>query len=380
LKALHSIRMTKPVNITTLSQLIMKNTLLILVSISLLFWACNSDKKESAPVSWVDSVEVFALKKERVSKSLSLPAELFPWERAEIYAKVEGYVHELKVDIGDRVRKNDVLVILDAPEVAANYAKASADLQATKSKYLTSLDLYKRTMVASHEKGAVSDSELERIKNQMLSDSASYEASRSGADAYSQLRNYLVIRAAFDGVITQRNVHPGTLVGREQTPMIVLENNLRLRLHVAVPEVYTSALPESSSINFSVDAQPSKKYIATLARKSNQIDEKTRTELWEFEVSNENKELKSGMYGSVAFILKRSEPTFVVPYSAVVTTLERRFVIRVRDGKTEWVDVRNGINSTDKLEIFGDLQEGDLLLAKASDEVREAQIIKMKRK
>lgn len=358
----------------------MKYTFLILLSISLFILACNSGKKEPASVPVADSVDVFTLKKETVSKDLSLPARLLPWERAEVFAKVEGYVREVKVDIGDRVRRNDVLVIIDAPEVTANYAKSASDLQAAQSKYRTSLDLYKRTMTASQEKGTVSDSELERIKNQMLSDSASYEAARSGTDAYSQLKNYLVIRAAFDGVITQRNVHPGTLVGKEQTPMIVLENNSRLRLHVAVPETYTSALPESTSISFMVDAQPSKKFAAELVRKSNQIDETTRTELWEFEAPNIGKELKSGMYGNVSFSLKRSGPTFVVPFSAVVTTLEKRFVIRVRDGKTEWVDVRNGINTNDKVEIFGDLQEGDVLLLKANDEIKAGQAVNVKRR
>lgn len=353
----------------------MKNTLFILLSLSCIASACNSGRKESTSAQVADSVDVFALRKETLRKTISLPAELLPWERAEVFAKVEGYVRELKVDIGDRVRKSDVLVILEAPEVTASYAKSSSDLQAAKLKYRTSLDLYERTVIASQEKGAVSDSDLERIKNQMLSDSASYEAARSGAEAYSQLKNYLIIRAAFDGVITRRNVHPGTLVGNGQIPMIVLENNSRLRLHVAVPETYTSALPESTSVSFTVDAQPSKKYSATLARKSNQIDEKTRTELWEFEVFNNGDELKSGMYGNVTFNLKRNEPTFVVPYSAVVTTLERRFVIRVRDGKTEWIDVRIGINAKDGVEVFGDLQDGDLLVMRPTDELKPGQSV-----
>ncbi|HEX5112395.1 MAG TPA: efflux RND transporter periplasmic adaptor subunit [Saprospiraceae bacterium] len=358
----------------------MKTISIILWSTVLLFSACDSHKKESASAPVADSVEVFALKKEGVSKTFSLPVELLPWERTEVYAKVEGYVRELKVDIGDRVRKNDVLVILDAPEVTANYAKSSADLQAAQSRYRTSLDLYKRTVNAGKEKGAVSDSELERVKNQMLSDSATYEAARSGANAYAQLKKYLVIRAAFDGVVTQRNIDPGTLVGNEQKPMIVLENLNKLRLHVAVPEAYTSAMPESTSIFFTVDAQPSKKYSAILARKSNQIDEKTRTELWEFEIVNANKELKSGMYGNATFTIKREEPSFAVPFSALVTNQERNFVIRVKDGKTEWVDVRNGISTKNKIEIFGDLLEGDFLLVKANDEIKSDQAVVAKNK
>lgn len=377
MKVLRLIPKMNPVNITKHYN-IMKNRLIILASTVLILAACNPKKSETTSVAVADSVEVFTLKKEAVSKTLSLPAELHPWERAEVYAKVEGYVRELKVDIGDRVKKNDVLLILDAPEVTANYAISSADLQAAQSKYHTSRDFYKRILSAAKEKGAVSDSEMERTKNQMLTDSANYEAARSGTNAYSQLKNYLIIRAAFDGVVTQRNVDAGTLVGKEQKPMIVLENLSKLRLHVFVPEAYTAAIPESTSIFFTVDAQPSKKYAATLARKSNQIDLKTRTELWEFEATNTDKELKSGMYGNVSFNLKRSESTFVVPYSVVVTTLEKRFVIRVRDGKAEWVDVRNGISMNDKVEIFGDVQEGDQLVLKANDQIIEGDKISIK--
>jgi len=334
---------------------------------------CTDKKSQLISATTRDSVGVFVLKKEPVTKALSLPAELHPWERAELFAKVEGYVRELKVDIGRRVKKDDILIIIDAPEVIANYAKSSADLQAALSRYHTSLDTYKRMVNASKEKGAVSDGELERIRNQMLTDSATREAAQSGANAYAQLKNYLVIRAAFDGVITQRNVDAGTLVGTSSTPLLVLENLNKLRVRVAVPEAYTSAIPESKSINFTVDAEPSKKYSATLARKSNQIDAKTRTELWEFEVINTLQELKSGMYGNASFNLQRSEPSFVVPYSAVVTNLERSFVIRVRSGKAEWIDVRSGISMNNKIEIFGELLEGDQLVSKANDEIKTGQ-------
>jgi membrane fusion protein, multidrug efflux system len=340
---------------------------------------CAGEKSQIPATTSVDSVQVFVLKKEPVTKTLSLPAELHPWERAELFAKVEGYVRELRVDIGSHVKKNDVLVIIDAPEVTANYARSSADLQAAKSRYNTSLDVYKRMVNAAREKGAVSDSELERVRNQMLTDSATHEAAKSGSIAYSQLKNYLVIRAAFDGVITQRNVDAGTLVGKGLTPLLVLENLNKLRVRVAVPEIYTSATLKSATINFTVDAQPSKRYSASLTRKSNHIDAKTRTELWEFEVSNSNQELKSGMYGSASFNLQRIEQSFVVPYSAMVSNLERNFVIRVREGKTEWIDVRSAISMKENIEIFGDLQEGDQLISKATDEIKAEQEVTPKK-
>jgi RND family efflux transporter MFP subunit len=340
------------------------------ISLACLLFGCSGNKSQSPPAAAPDSAGAFILKKEAIAKNLILPAELHPLERTEIYAKVEGYVRELRVDIGDRVKRNDILVILDAPEVTANYARAYAELQAAQSQYRTSMDNYSRILNATREKGTVSESELESARNKMLSDSASLLSASSEADARAQLKNYLVIRAAFDGVITQRNVDPGTLVGGQKI-LLVLENISKLRVDIAIPEAYTSALLDTSSISFAVDAQPSRKYSASYARKSNQIDLKTRSELWEFNFVNSDLELKSGMYGNATIILHRSQPSFVVPYSAMVTNLERNFVIRLRDGKAEWVSVRNGIGLKDKIEVFGDLHEGDILITKATDEIKE---------
>jgi membrane fusion protein, multidrug efflux system len=346
---------------------------LIIISLVLLQMACGEKKNVAIDAKPSDSVEVLVLKKQPVVKALTLPAELHPWERAEIYAKLEGYVKTLKVDIGDKVKRNEILVIIDAPEVAANYSRSSADIQSAEAKFRTSKDAYKRIVKASAEQGAISASELERARNQMLSDSAAFVSSKSNANSFSQLQDYLIIRAAFDGVITARNIDPGSLVGKGQKPMFVLENISRLRLRVAIPETYTTALPDTSVISFTVSAQPNKKYSARLARKSNQIDSKTRTELWEFEVNNSKGDLKSGMYGNANFNLQRGESSFVIPYSSLVTNQERNFVIRVRDGKTEWVDVKNGISLKEQIEVFGDLSEGDQIVRRANDEIKADQ-------
>jgi len=349
------------------------NKLIYLLITTVVLVACSEKKSTRAVMEnrdGADSVKVFVLKRDSVSKNLKLPAELYPWQKAEIYAKVEGYVKLLKVDIGDRVKRNDVLLVLDAPEVTANYAKALADLQSARTKYNTSRDTYNRYRIAANERGAISDDEMERIHGQMLTDSANLSASQSSANAYNQLKDYLVIRSAFDGVVTQRNVDAGTLVGKGSKPLVVVENLSKLRLRLAIPEAYTAAIPASETVQFSVDAQPSMKYQGKLARKSNQIDATTRTELWEFEVPNVNRQLKSGMYGSVSFNLNRDGKSFVVPYSAVVNNLERTFVIRIKDNRTEWVDVRTGINMKDNVEIFGDLSEGDQLVSRANDEIK----------
>lgn len=329
----------------------------------------NNNKTERA--ERMDTVAVFTLQKDTVSKQLTFPAELIPLERAQIFAKVSGYVKSLKVDIGDRVSKGQLLAVLEAPEMVANYAQASADIEMSRSRYQASLDAYKRILNASRVDGTVAAGELEKAKNQMQADSASLNASRSKTNAYAQLKDYLMIRAPFTGIVTQRNVDPGTLIGTDNTiPMVVVENIHTLRLRVPIPEAYTATNLETSSIDFTVDAQPDIIYKAKLARKAGALNLNNRTEIWEFLYPNSNNQLKSGMLATAILKLGRKASGFLVPTATVVTNLEKRFVIRLRNGKAEWVDVRNGISIGDGIEIFGALTEGDTLLARATDEIK----------
>ena len=318
-----------------------------------------------------DSVAVFILKKEPVSKQISFPAELIPMEKAEIIAKVSGYVKSLKVDIGDRVQQGQVLAILEAPEFSSNYAQANADVQTARSKFLGSHDTYNRIVNASKVDGTIAANELEKVKSQMMADSSSLEAARSRLGSIAQQRDYLTIRAPFSGIITQRNVDVGTLVGAGNIkPLLVLENNSSLRLRIPVPEAYTSAVTDSSFIQFTVDAQPGITYKAGLSRKAGSLNLTNRTEIWEFIYPNKNNELKSGMFANAFLKMGRKESSLVVPSTAVATNLEKRFVIRLKEGKAEWVDVSNGVNLDDKVEIFGNLSEGDTLLSRATDEIK----------
>lgn len=343
-----------------------------LASLTVLWAGCQQNKgnKEVAKKG-ADSAMVFLLRKDTVSKKVTFPAELIPLERAEIFAKVSGYMGTLKVDIGDKVSKGQLLAILEAPEAIANYAQANADVQTARSRYLGSLDAYKRIVNAAKVEGTVAAGELEKANSLMMADSAALNAARSKTNAFAQLKDYLNIRAPFNGIVTQRNVDPGTLVSAgNPKPLLVVENIRTLRLRVPVPESFTSANSETSAINFTVDAQPDVTYQAKLSRKAGALNLSNRTETWEFLFDNSNNQLKSGMFANAILKLGRQAPTFLVPASAVATNLEKRFVIRLKDGKTEWVDVRNGISLGDNIEIFGDLSLGDTLLMRATDEIK----------
>jgi 6-phosphogluconate dehydrogenase (decarboxylating) len=109
---------------------------------------------------------------------------------------------------------------------------------------------------------------------------------------------------------------------------------------------------------------------AALSRKAGAINLQNRTEAWEFLYDNSDKKLKSGMFANCTVSFQRSAPSFVVPVTAIVTTQEKRFVIRLSDGQAEWVDIRTGITLSDAIEIFGNLSEGDILVQRGNDEIQ----------
>lgn len=355
-------------------------TLYFASAILILLASCGDKKsaENSNPVQ-IDTLTAFILKKDTLNSTISFPGELIPWEKAEISAKVTGYVDRVLVDIGDEVRHGQLLLILSAPEAEADYKQAASDVQMARSKFMGSADAYKRIMKASAVEGTVAAGEIERIKSQMLSDSAALNASRSKMKAFEQLKDYLAVRAPFSGTVTARNVDPGSLVGANNTQVLfIVENKKPLRLRLSIPEVYAAAAPAGAKVHFTVDAYPGDLFEAKLSRKSGAFNANNRTETWEFLYPNAENKLKSGMFAQARLSFTKAQPTFVLPKSAIVTNQEKRFIIRYRHGKAEWIDVRKGIEKDDRSEIFGSLSEGDTIVLKGTDEIQPDKEIRVR--
>jgi membrane fusion protein (multidrug efflux system) len=348
---------------------------LTICSILVIFCACGGNGKEeektvaSDASPAMDTVAAFRLKTDTLRKTVELPGELLPYLQTDLYAKVPGYVQAMKVDIGDRVRKGQTLAVIEAPEVNAQFAQSMAALQAAKAKLTGARDNYNRLYRASQSPspGIVAPVDLENSLNQMLADSGSYEALREQSRAYKEVSGYLYITAPFNGMITARKADPGALVSANVLLLTVQENNT-LRLRVAVPEIYVSAGGDNRHLQFSIDAYPEQRFTGLLVRKTGTIDPSTRTELWEYDVDNGKHLLKAGAFVYARIELSRHTPSFVLPASAIATTLERKFVIKVKEGKAQWVDIRQGMTTDAGVEVFGNLASGDTLLVKATDE------------
>ncbi|MEZ4776891.1 MAG: efflux RND transporter periplasmic adaptor subunit [Bacteroidia bacterium] len=347
----------------------------IIIAVATFFCAAcsnkNSDKNDAANNSAPINVKAFILKSDSIKKQISLPGEILPYEKVQIRSKVSGYVGKINVDIGSEVKKGQVLVIIEAPEIKSKSIEALGKKNSAESKFLSSKDSYERLLKASAIKGAISENDLQVAKNKFMADSSEFQAALSAYQSYKEMESYLTITAPFNGTITKRNADEGAYIGNPtDKPILEMENDNTLRLRVAVPEALVGIKLLDNKVQFTTRGIPDKKFTATLSRKAGSIDVATRSEVWEFEVNNENKIIKSGMFADVKLTVVREGKSLVVPFSAVLTTLEKKVVIRISNGKTEWIDISQGINLPDKTEIFGNINLGDTLVLKANEELK----------
>jgi RND family efflux transporter MFP subunit len=307
-----------------------------------------------------------------------------------VFPKVTAYVDSISVDRGTRVRSGQVMARLVAPELAAQRAEAQSKLQATEAqraeadaKLASDQSTFDRLKSASATPGVVAGNDLEVAQRTVDADRAkvesmrgSAEAAKSGLKSISEIEGYLEVRAPFDGVVTERNVHPGSLVGpatgaaASSLPMVRVEKISKLRLVVPVPEKYSAGMSAGTKVDFSVPAFPNQTFAGTVARIAHSVDVKTRTMPVELDVQNADGRLSSGMFPEVLWPVRRSEATLFVPASAVARTTEATFVIRIRDGNTEWVNVQTGEQDGKSIEVFGGLREGDEVAVRGTDELR----------
>ena len=331
-------------------------------------------------------VEFVSVVSKSISRSVDLPGEFQPFLSTSLHARVPGYVERVLVDRGSNVKQGQLLVELSAPEMAAHIAEEEARIQAIDSdrvqaeaQLAATRSTYEKLKKASETPGAIAENELIQMQQQLEVGNAliqsrrqSSQAAAANLRALKDMQAYLRIAAPFDGVITDRLIHPGALVGPgADSPLLVLQQIAKLRLVVAVPEEDSGTIMQGASVVFRVPAFPERIYSGTIARSSHTLDPKTRTMAVELDVQNEDGSLAPGMYPSVKWPIRRSHPALLVPVSSVVTTTERMFVIRARDGHAEWVDVKKGPAEGDLIEVTGSLQAGDKIVRRATDEIRD---------
>jgi membrane fusion protein (multidrug efflux system) len=328
------------------------------------------------------AVALVPVKKGKLNSSISVPGELVPYQEVDLYAKINSYVKTLLVDIGSEVHKGQLLATLDAPEIESQLAEAKSRIQQQQAIYIASKATYDRLLSTSKTPGTVSENDLEQAEAKKNSDLANVDAAKSAYTEVAANQAYLSIRAPFDGVVSVRNVNLGAYVGPagkgSDQPLFVVVDQKRMRLVVSVPESYTGGLSNKNEVTFTVRSMPNEKFTAQIKRLAGSLDDKLRSERLEMDVYNKNGKLLPNMYADVNVPLPSGDSAIIVPKTAVVTSTEKVFVIRIVNHKAEWVNVRKGIDANDQVQIFGDLKEGDQLVKVATEEIRDGSPVKDK--
>jgi membrane fusion protein (multidrug efflux system) len=339
-----------------------------------------------APLTFSQVHDLVPVVSKPISRMADLPGEFQPFLSVSLHAKVPGYVEKILVDRGSRVYGGQLLVELSAPEMAARIAESESKVQAAEYDQLQAeaqlagaQSTYDRLKKAAETPGAIAGNEIlqaekqvEAIQAQVRSRQQASRTAEAVVKTEREMQSYLRITAPFDGVVTERLVHPGALVGPAADPvLLVIQQISHLRLVVAVPEEYVGGIVEGTKLAFQVPAYPERTYSGTLARISHALDKGTRTMAVELDVVNRDGSLAPGMYPDVKWPIRRSRPALFVPKTSVVTTSERTFVVRNQNGSAQWVDVRKGATEGDLIEVLGELKAGEMVVRIATDEIRE---------
>lgn len=359
----------------------MKYKIIMMAAITGLFAACSGNqkpvdisqqKKQSANKYQTGTVSEKAL-----SSYARLPGQLKPFNEVNIFPKVNGFVKNLYVDRGSIVKKGQLLVTLEAPEMESQFQAANSRYLQAQENAVASREKYERLKQAAAEPGSVSPLDMDNALSRMKADEAMANSERSNVAAVRTMAGYLNIYAPFDGMIVQRNISPGALVSPGKAtdqPMLILQDIRKLRLEVYIPEDYVDKVDLNQPVNFTFNAIPGKEQTAKISRSANALST-LHQEAIEVDVINKNSQLKPGMYAEVKIPMLSGAKSLLVPNTAIVRSTEREYVIAVDNGKTSYVDIKEGLASHDSTEIFGNLKAGSTIITKANDEIKNGNTV-----
>ena len=360
----------------------MKYRLIILAVVSGLFAACSGNNK---PVDLTDTkkpesnqYQTGTVSEKALSSSARLPGQLQPFYDVNIFPKVNGFVKQLYVDRGSVVKKGQLLVVLEAPEMETQLQAANSRYLQAQENAVASKEKYERLKQAAAEPGAVSPLDMDNALAKMKADQAMVSSERSNMQSMQTMRDYLKIYAPFDGMIVQRNISPGTFVSPGKTsdqPMLILQDINKLRLEVYIPEDYVDKVDLDKPVTFTFNALPGQPHSAKISRSANALST-LHQEAIEIDVTNKDRQLKPGMYAEVKISMLSGAKSLLVPNNAIVRSTEREYVVAVNNGKTNYVDIKEGLASHDSTEVFGNLKPAEKIVLNATDDIKQDDNIK----
>ncbi|HEY8006458.1 MAG TPA: efflux RND transporter periplasmic adaptor subunit [Methylocella sp.] len=330
-------------------------------------------------------VDVVMVGKPAASRSLVLPGETAAWYTSTIYARVNGYVGEWFVDIGDHVKKGQTLATIETPELDAELNAAKAKLRASEAQVLVKLaqlEFAKTTYERwkNSPKGVVSEQEREEKKAQNAVAAAELNAAQAQAglnqaelDRLSALEGFKRVVAPFDGTIVDRHIDLGNLVtagsSASTTSLYQIAQDDPIRVFVDAPQSTAAQLmPVGTPAAITCDYLPNQRFEGTVTRTAEAINPAARTLRVEIDIPNTSRTLVPGTYVQVSFKLK-SNGLIEIPAAALLFRTKGPQVAVIQDGIVDIKNVTIARDNGNVVEISSGLDEGAKVALNLSSQI-----------
>jgi len=330
----------------------------------------ESKLKQTTDQAAILAVDVARPQSAAPTQEVVLPGNTQAFTDSPIYARTNGYLKKWYVDIGARVKQGQLLAEIDTPEVDQQLQQSHAELetaQANRDLAATTSDRWQFLL----QSGSVSKQETDQAVSNLRAQKAAVDSNSANVRRLEDLQSFEKVYAPFDGVITARSTDIGDLINagsgtavRELFHMAAID---KLRVYVAVPEVYSRAAQPGAKASLTLDEFPGDKFTGTLVRNANAIDVASRTLLTEVDVDNPTGRLLPGAYVSVHLKLPQVVRSVTVPANALLFRSEGLRVAVVRNGQAVLVPITIGRDFGGSVEVVSGLNPSEPVVLNPAD-------------
>ncbi len=313
---------------------------------------------------------------------LILPSFLDAINITPILSRTNGYLAAWYVDIGDRVKEGDLLATIETPDIDQELIQAEGDLRAALYKEnIRRVTAERGTKLYAHNPEAISKEELDLMIAAHDQARADRESAEGRVGQYKYLQGFKNLYAPFDGTIIERGIDIGSLItagsnSYAQRIFQIAKSDL-LRAFVSVPQSYFHLIKDGVEAEVHVPQFPQKLFIGKIDRNARALDPRARTLLTQVNIDNPNGELLPGLYAEVKFKFPSQQNTFLVPLEAVMIRSGPPCVAKLdTQNKVHFQEVKIGRDFGTQFEIIDGLSDGDEILARVNDRVKEGMEIK----
>lgn len=296
--------------------------------------------------------------------SIDLPGTVQPFQKAQIFARVSGYLTSWQADIGTPVRAGQTLAVVDTPDLDQQLAQAKGDLEMARANAKLA-DLTAGRWKALQTSGAVSQQVIDEKAGDSSAKRAAVDAALGKLRSIEALAAYKRIASPFNGVVTARKTDIGALINAGGTGQELFEVSdlSRLRIYVQVPQTLASKLGVGQATDFTVPEAPGKTLHAHIAAISHAFDPNTRTMLVQLQADNPGLAIGAGSYCQVSFKMAATGSGLRVPATAlVVGSNGSQLALVGADGRVVLRKVTLGRDYGDAVEVLSGLSPQDRVI------------------